>query len=310
MVLSFSIYRKVKQQNDLYQAWGNIKEGLFHNIPLLCALLLFTCLNWTLEARKWQLLIRPVERVSLFTGFKAVLSGLSFGLFVPNGVGDYIGRMMYMHEGNRLRSLAVSFVGSMAQLIITLLAGLVGFRYVLVNVPDIKLLEARFFSPFWIYGLQYMVILGLVLLVLLYFKISLFTKWFEKIPIVNRHKIFVQSLEEYNFPTLTRILVISFLRFSVFILQYLLVFHLFGVDLSPVQIICITCAYFLFLAIVPTIPIAELGIRGQFGIYLFGIFSSNTVGIISGLALIWVINVIIPALIGSLLVLSVRVFGK
>ena len=149
-----------------------------------------------------------------------------------------------------------------------------------------------------------------MILLLLFFKISLFTKWFEKIPIVSRHKIFVQSLEEYDFPTLRRILVISFLRFSVFIIQYLLVFYLFGVNLLPTQVICITCAYFLFLAIVPTIPIAELGIRGQFGIYLFGIFNNNTIGIISGLALIWVINVIIPALIGSLLVLSVRVFGK
>jgi MFS family permease len=276
----------------------------------LCTLLLFTCINWTLEARKWQLLIRTVEKVSLFTGFKAVLSGLSFGLFVPNGVGDYIGRMIYMRHGNRLRSIAVNFVGSLAQLIMTFSAGLIGLRYLLLHVPDIKLPENKFLSPFWIQGLQYGVALGLLVLLLLFFKISLFTKWFEKIPIVNRHKIFIQSLEEYNLSILTRILIIAFLRFSVFIIQYLLVFHLFKVNLLPVQVISITCAYFLFLAVIPTIPIAEFGIRGQFGIYLFGIFSSNTIGIISGLALIWIINVIIPALIGSLLVLSVRVFRK
>jgi hypothetical protein len=309
-VLSFSIYSKVKQQNNLHDSWNNIKEGLLNHISLLCALLLFTCINWTLEARKWQLLIRPVERVSLFTGFKAVLSGLSFGLFIPNGIGDYIGRILYMQQGNRLRSIAVSFVGSIAQLIMTFSAGLIGLQYLLANVPNVKLPDSKFFSPLWLSGLQYAAAFALLILLLLFFKISIFTKWFEKIPIVNRHKIFIQSLEEYSFPELTTILIISFLRFSVFIIQYVLVFHLFNIDLLPAQIIYITCVYFLFLAIIPTIPIAEFGIRGQFGIYLFGIFSSNTIGIVSGLALIWIINVIIPALIGSLLVLSVRVFKK
>ena len=67
---------------------------------------------------------------------------------------------------------------------------------------------------------------------------------------------------------------------------------------------------FLLIAIVPTIPIAELGVRGEISIKVFGLFSSNTLGIVSAAGFIWLINLIIPALVGSLFVLSLRIFKK
>ncbi len=77
-------------------------------------------INWGIEAKKWQVLASRIEQVNYFTAFKAVLSGLSLSLFVPNGIGDYAGRIAYMHEGNRLRSVTLTLVGSMAQLVVTL----------------------------------------------------------------------------------------------------------------------------------------------------------------------------------------------
>jgi uncharacterized membrane protein YbhN (UPF0104 family) len=50
-------------------------------------LLLFV--NWGIEARKWQLMMRPVQRVSFLTSVKAILSGLALSLFLPNGFGEY-----------------------------------------------------------------------------------------------------------------------------------------------------------------------------------------------------------------------------
>lgn len=264
-------------------------------------------LNWGLEARKWQILMRPVQRVSFFTSSKAVLSGLSFSLFIPNGVGEYVGRVLYMQEGNRLRSVPLTIIGSISQLIVTLVAGIAGLIYLRMNVltPHNQL---QGLSVFWLNGLMYAVITGILVFLLIYFRISWFTRWFEKIPFVYQHRILIQSLEDFHTPELTRILLLSLCRFSVFIVQYLLMLYIFSVDIYWLDAVCTTFVLFLMLAIVPTIPIADLGVRGEISIQLFGLLTKNAIGVVTAAASIWVINLIIPALAGSLFILGIKLF--
>ena len=65
---------------------------------------------------------------------------------------------------------------------------------------------------------------------------------------------------------------------------------------------------FLALAIVPTIALAELGVRGKISIFLFGVFSPNTLGIVLTASSIWLINLVVPALAGSLFILGIKLF--
>jgi hypothetical protein len=67
---------------------------------------------------------------------------------------------------------------------------------------------------------------------------------------------------------------------------------------------------FFALAIVPTIALAELGVRGKISIYLFGAFSTNTLGIVLTATAIWLINLVVPALAGSLFLLGIKFFRK
>ncbi|HEY8898512.1 MAG TPA: hypothetical protein VIM79_26975, partial [Niastella sp.] len=68
---------------------------------------------------------------------------------------------------------------------------------------------------------------------------------------------------------------------------------------------------FLVLAIVPTIAvITELGVRWKVGIEVVQLFNSNITGILATSLAVWIINLVIPALIGSLLILSIRVFNN
>ena len=71
---------------------------------------------------------------------------------------------------------------------------------------------------------------------------------------------------------------------------------------------CMACVLFLVLAIVPTVALAELGFRGKVSIQLFGLLSANTIGILATAAGIWIINLVIPAIAGSLLILGIRLF--
>jgi hypothetical protein len=59
---------------------------------------------------------------------------------------------------------------------------------------------------------------------------------------------------------------------------------------------------------VPTIALAELGLRGKVSLELLGLLSSNSVGIVTTAVGIWVINLLLPAIAGTLFILGFRMF--
>ena len=105
------------------------------------------------------------------------------------------------------------------------------------------------------------------------------------------------------------LLLLQLLLLQLLLLQ-LLLFQLFGVTLTWLTGAALVSLMMLLLALVPTIALAELGFRGQISLRLFSLVSANYAGIMATAAGIWVINLIIPALAGSLLVLGIRIFTK
>ncbi|WP_447640732.1 MULTISPECIES: lysylphosphatidylglycerol synthase transmembrane domain-containing protein [Chitinophagaceae] len=308
VVLSYFIYRNLTRKQDLASSWENLKTVFQQHFWLLAVLVVLMLVNWTLEAVKWRYLVQSVERISLFRGVRAVMSGLSFSLFIPNGLGEYLGRMLYLHDGKRLRSISVSIVGSISQVIITFIMGLIGTTILLHKGVDNGTLPASPVLKWWMEGLFYFITASTVLLILMYFKISWFAKWLQKIPWVYRNRIFIISLESYDTRLLAQVLFFSFLRYLVFILQYLLVFYMLGIQIPLLECSAATAAMFLIMAVVPTIPVAEVSVRGQISLQLFGLFSSNNLGIVSAAILIWLVNIIVPSILGTLFILGVKLF--
>lgn len=265
--------------------------------------------NWGIEARKWQVLIRAIQPLSFRRAFRAIFSGQALGLTTPNRIGEYAGRIVYLEDGNRLRAIALSATGSLAQTIVTFAMGIIGLVYMysvlLAGLPQMQGLPS-----FWLKGLIYLLTIGTIALLLLYYNLSWVTKVMERIPVVARYSFLIQKLEDLHNKELTRILILSFARYVVFVLQYLLLLQVFDVAIPWWQAAWLVGVQFLVMAIVPSIALAELGLRGQVGIALFGLLSKNTLGIIATSAGIWLINLIVPALAGSLLILGIRIFGN
>ncbi|HXL58238.1 MAG TPA: lysylphosphatidylglycerol synthase domain-containing protein [Chitinophagaceae bacterium] len=308
VILSISIYYKVKHQTRLQQTKDMLDGAVSgNNILLIILLILLMFVNWSIEARKWQVLVSRVEKVNFFTAFKAVLSGLSLSLFVPNGIGDYAGRIAFIQEGNRLRSVTLTLIGSMAQLIVTLSCGLFGLLYLRGHTWQ-HAEQFQGLSVLWINGIIFMIGMGVLLILFIYFKLGWLTIMFEKIPFVYKYRFMFENLEHISRRDLTRILSLSFVRFAVFIVQYLLLLHVFNVQLNTIDAICTICVLFLVLAILPTIPVADLGMRGEAGLQLFGILTSNAPGIVATTASIWLVNLIVPAVAGSLFILGIKLF--
>jgi hypothetical protein len=110
----------------------------------------------------------------------------------------------------------------------------------------------------------------------------------------------------------------SFLRYIVFTIQFLVLLKFFSVPVPLFDGVIIISLIFFVLSIVPTITLTELGIRDSAAVYFFGIYFSHSggmsdsilIGILSAATLLWIINLAIPAVIGTFFVFRLKFFRK
>ena len=305
--LSYSIYNQVKHQPDLKTSWIKIKQSLQSTEIWDLAIVIFLMIiNWSIEALKWKISIQKVQPVSFSRSFSAILSGVSFSVSTPNRIGEYLGRILYIEEGNRLRVISLTIVSSISQLIITLFAGSVGLFFIRKNIETGNTMQGL--DSFWLQVLQYGVIIVLLILTGIYFRLSLLINLVDKLRNNNRYSWLVGSLKDIDATLLLKLLSLSAIRYIVFVVQYFLLFRLFEVNAGWWECFWAVSVIFLVLAIIPTFAIAELGLRGNVSLKLIGLFSTNSLGISLTTATIWIINLVLPAIAGSLLILSVKIF--
>ena len=301
--LCYSIYHQVQQQPGLEKSWRHIYEsfnsGKIWNLVIVLLLML---VNWSVETIKWKLAVQKIQKVDFFTAFKAVLSGVSFSVTTPNRVGEYLGRVLYMNEGNRLKAISLTITGSISQLIVTLIMGLAGLLILRAPVE-----ASQMISSFWLDIMLWGVGAGVFILTLFYFRLSWLVSWIDRLPGSKKWAWLIETLEKFNATLLLQLLSLSALRFVVFIIQYYLLFQLFDVNVSLWQAWWTVSVSFLILAVIPTIALfTDLGLRGKVSLMLVGMFSGNNLGIGLTAVSVWFINLIIPALAGSLLILSIK----
>ena len=96
-----------------------------------------------------------------------------------------------------------------------------------------------------------------------------------------------------------KVVIISLLRYMVWAVQLTLVLRFCGVVLTPVQLLLTIPTYYLLLGVVPSVPVADIAVRGSLSIVVFGVFSPNTAGIAVAITVIWVINTLLPMVVGT-----------
>ncbi len=308
-LLLYSIYRQLQLQPNWEQSLIQIKEAFDETANgKIAAVLGLMMLNWGLEARKWQVIIWGLQKLSWIKCLRAVFTGTTLAFFTPNRMGEFMGRVLYIEEGKRIRAISLTIVGSMAQLLITIVLGIVGLIFV-----RSELLRSPTTSGsvvFWLNAVLYISILAAFFLTVLYFRLSWLIRWIEKIPRIEKFVRHIRVLDNFNATLLWRILSLSASRYLVFVLQYYLLFDVFKVELNAWQVFWSVSVVFLVLAIIPTIAlITELGVRWKTSVEVVQLFSVNLTGILATSFTIWIINLVIPALIGSLLILNIRLFN-
>ena len=306
ILLSFVIWKELTSKNQLPLLIQEINAAfLSERVSYLLMLIALMPINWLLEAFKWKIALRSIVPISLFTSFRATLSGLSFSMLLPNRIGEYLGRIVYLPSDRRADAVAVTIVSSMSQLIWTLVFGLIGFVYLfplLQRATQLGDLVLVFF------GIGVLLVLSMLLFC--FFRISRIAIYLSNLFQSERLRNWLMGPKRFESRTLLYMLFISLVRYIVFLLQYGFALYLFSVLLNPVQLLATVSLCFLVLSSLPNFAIAELGMRGVVGIWIIGIYSTNSAGILLAAFSLWIVNLVLPAAMGALLLLGVEKFWR
>ena len=267
------------------------------SILLLLLLIVFMLIQWLLEAIKWKLMLKQLIDLPLRKAVFMIFTGISFSVATPNRVGEFIGRIMHLPKGIQLQGTGYTFIGNFAQLIATCIAGSLGIYFIQAEVANTKTVGLSTILDIFIYIGPLITLFCLFI----YFKSGLFFTWIAQIKLFNNWKDKLLQLSQLSMRLLMQLLLLSLLRYCIFLVQYGIIFEMTGIGVGFAEI-CIGISVMLFwLAVLPTISLVELGLRWQLSILLFAPFTSNVFGLTMGITLIWLLNMVLPAGIGLVL---------
>lgn len=264
--------------------YSKIKSGSFNidysvtNPWYLLLAFVLTPVNWLVESAKWQILAAQVEKISLWTATKATLAGLASSVITPFRLGDPVGKVLFLKEGNRIQGSFLSVTGSLAQLAATILFGLLSIAALSITTLGKAL------ANYYLYGAIVIITSIIAGSIAFYF-------------IKKRYADKLQATLSLGKKNLSRVMFLSIVRYALFILQFILVFMAYG-EFKITSVVLLTPVYFFVAAFVPMFIVTEGPTRGAIALAVFaGLANPFSVA-----TMVWIINLLIPAIAGLIFI--------
>lgn len=288
-VLYYQLFVKI----DYLEAWEVFQKSLsgetFLYFALSCILM---PVNLGIEAVKWRLLIQKLHSISLQDALKSIFAGISLSIFTPKRIGEYAGRVLLLKQDRKNAVLSL-FIGNLSQGLANLILGLLSFIFYFQH------------NQTFIKNTHLLLIGSIVLIILfsiLYFNLKKIITKFQHISFFKKYKESISVVYRYHFTDLIKLLGLSLLKYIVFIAQFVFIILAFNIDIELFWgMISASCVFFIK-TMLPIPASVELAARGSIAISFFEVYTNNHIGILVASILLWIINLAIPALIGSVYV--------
>lgn len=255
------------------------------------ALLVLMALNWTLESWRWQTLLQHIEPISTVKAFKSVLTGLALGMLLPSGTGEVAGRIIELKK--KTEGIGAGIVSGIIQTIITISFGYTGLVFIVQKFTLKNTLE-----NYLIFGIPTVssVVLGI--------------GWYigkQKLIKNQRMQQVLGAIYTLSKKQWASLFAIGMMRHLVFILQFGLLFDWAGVKLPIADTLAVVNSVFLAKTIIPALNfVSDLGVRELSAIYFMRHYTVDVNQVITATFSLWLLNIGIPVLIGSIWILFTR----
>ena len=275
--LNFTVFIDFLKENDVFSS----KNILF--------LLILTIFNWFFEILKWKNLVQIVQEISFYNALKQSLAALTASLFTPNRIGDYAAKAIYYKSSKRRKVMLLNLLSNMAQMTVTTVFGIIGFSFFIYTYnPEISY-----------YKLGRILIILVVILSFTMFSAkqnNITIKGFSFQKVVDFIKNISREIHLKN-------ALYSVVRYFIFSFQFYFLLKLFGVDVYYFNAMVVITSMYLLASIIPSVFIFDVVIKGSVALYVFEIVGVNDLTVLSIITLMWILNFVIPSIIGSFFVM-------
>ena len=284
----YFIYLKLVENEQLKFSvfYQNLIENNVFTFKNSIILLIFTFLNWFFEISKWHSLISSISKYSFKKASIQSLASLTTSLITPNRIGEYGAKALYFEKNKRNKILGLNLVGNFYQMLMTLIFGVIGFSYfVFQHKIEIDFQQAII-----------VLLIGIIVIIALFFAVKYFNfskSYFEKT------RIFIKNIN-------LKVGLFSFLRFVIFSHQFYFLLLIFKVDVSYFDAISAITSVYLIASIIPMLSLFDVVLKGTVAIWVFSFFNVEPLTILSITSIMWILNFVLPAIIGSYFVLTFK----
>lgn len=263
----YYIYIQIKENRIDFSAF----DWPQNSILIVFVVFFLMPLNWYLEVLRWKISLNSFEKIFVFESWKSVLSGLALNWVLPFTSGDFTARIISRKD--KYQSISAIILNRMIMLLLTLLLG----AYSLLFLPLDEL------SLNWL-------VVGIML-------IGMGASFYFR----NKIRPFLAYFKTMELAVASKVLVLSILRYVLFVYQFFLLLDLFNPTLEYSVIIAGIGWVFLMRSVIPHF-LGGIGLRESAGIVFFSAYTSSVFLIVIPVTLIWIINTVIPSLVGILLI--------
>ncbi len=287
-IILFFLFYKIYQERQQIIDLGKKLDGKSLFFVSFIALLMLP--NQFIEVLKWK---RTNNRLNVPQNWNesilAVFTGNSSAFITPNRVGEYFGRLMFVSEENRLKAFWITFIDRLQLMNVTLFMGSIASFYFSTSlIFSITILSlSTIFLIIFESPKLFSISLNLFSPLISYFRL-IETYLVESKDILNNLKVF----------WLVENQLLSFSRYLIYTLQYLLMMRIFGLEYPFLDTILMIFWIYLIKSILPSIAFSELGTREAVAVWVFEQQNLPVSIAISATFAIYIINILIPALIG------------
>lgn len=255
--------------------------------------------NWAIEALKFKFILSKKNQVEFLSTYKAIYAGTSTALFTPDRLGNFIGRLLYLKNINKAVITASSMLGNLGQLITTILFALISL--ILVNTYNLNITLPYINN----YYLIIPIACSSIILVYIFLNPNSVLKWLVKFKWFDKHKETFSFLAKFNINESVLILAYSFIRYGIFIIQFYILMNVVGIEIGFIEVISFTGLLYLYTTFIPSPIFGNLGTREVIALLLLSNYDNSELVLLASL-LIWLINIILPSIIGSYFILKMN----
>ena len=305
LVLAFAfIYHQYLQKGDSIKQFQQLISHISRQevIITLSSVALLMLVNWILESFKWRYLTRHLEKISAWESIGAVFCGLTWAIFTPNRLGEYAGRVLFLPSRKRVYGVFAMAVGSFGQNVITNVLGLSALLWYLLTYYHLNV---------WLYAAIAIGSIGaMAFFLIIFFHIIWVVDLLDRIPYIKKFHRFFDIMGRYEKQELIKIMGFSLARYAVFSFQYYLIIHLLIPEIPVFQMMMLVFVFFFIQSALPSLDLLDIGVRSGAATLLFVHVTNQSLAIIAAVSSIWLINLIIPAILGSVFVFKLNFFDR